>query len=75
MKYVIAHFSYKVKSFILFCNLFALTFFKSFFFWWKDLSLPPETSRRFVGKMKAFFKKFLRFLKKLLDKKNGSEKN
>ena len=42
MKYVIAHFSYKVKSFILFCNLLALTFFKSFFFSAKGVSLPKE---------------------------------
>ena len=42
MKCIIAHFSYKVKSFILFCNLLALTFFKSFFFSMKGLSLSED---------------------------------
>ena len=42
MKCIIAYFSYKVKSFILFCNLFALTFFKSFFFSMKGLSLSED---------------------------------
>ena len=50
MKYVIAHFSHKVKSFILFCNLFALTFFKSFFFSTKEVSLSGEFDVLFKGK-------------------------
>ena len=42
MKYIVTHFSYKVKSFILFCNLFVLTFLKSFFFSMKGLSLSED---------------------------------
>ena len=42
MKSAIAHFSYKVKRFILFCNLLAYTFLKSFFFSPKGLSLSVK---------------------------------
>ena len=62
MKYVIAHFSYKVKSFILFCNLLALTFFKSFFFSAKGVSLPKELDVFLKGR--RLFLKGRRLLKK-----------
>lgn len=42
MKRASAHFSHKVSSFILFCNLYALTFLKSFFFSSKDVSLSKR---------------------------------
>ena len=51
MKYVIAHFSYKVKSFILFCNLFALTFLKTFLFSMKR-AIFAERKRYFMETIK-----------------------
>ena len=51
MKYVIAHFSHKVKSFILFCNLFALTFLKTFLFSMKR-AIFAERKRYFMETIK-----------------------
>ena len=52
MKRASAHFSHKVSSFILFCNLFVLTFFKSFFFSPKDVSLPEDLDVFFMETIK-----------------------
>ena len=40
----LTQFSYKVNGFILFCNLLAYTFLKTFFFSPKDVSLSEEIS-------------------------------
>ena len=52
MKRASAHFSHKVSSFILFCNLFVLTFLKSFFFSPKDVSLPEDLDVFFMETIK-----------------------
>ena len=51
MKSAIAHFSYIVKRFILFCNLFALTFLKTFLFSMKR-AIFAERKRYFMETIK-----------------------
>ena len=51
MKSAIAHFSYKVKRFILFCNLLALTFLKTFLFSMKR-AIFAERKRYFMETIK-----------------------
>ena len=50
----LTQFSYKVNGFILFCNLLAYTFLKSFFFSSEYLIFVPETCRCFWQNVKAF---------------------